>query len=409
MKTLPQKRTALIIGVGLVMIIAATSFLLSRTNFLNDSFGGSIDRASGVRAETVDDEGWVSIDSNIAVDSHNLPHISHYDQGNGTLKYARKLADGSWQREVVDDRGNCGEESGIVIDSVDQPHISYVDAASGELRYAAKIGGTWQIQVVDAPRPELHAVGNSIKLDSTGNPHITYTLSDATSNDLKIDDREPTNYPEKGLRYAYWDGVRWQKQTVWPRADDPYLALDKNDKAHISFRTEEPSSQPGDSRPGNQSPSKIVYITNTSGSWQLTEIDSETKAGGDTAIDLDSQDRAHVVYKDYGRGAVRYAKFDGSSWQTEEVAAGTGTQEGVKIAVDNQDQPRIAYVNTRDERLYVATLVGGTWEKKLIDRMGIPCIVVDALNRSHLSYGQSYEGHPDFSEEIEILRYALVE
>ena len=77
--------------------------------------------------QTVDCNGQsVGLETSLALDSSDYPHISYYDQGNGNLKYA--FWDCShWNIQTVDSEGNVGRGSSIALDSSDYPHISYVN------------------------------------------------------------------------------------------------------------------------------------------------------------------------------------------------------------------------------------------------------------------------------------------
>ena len=123
--------------------------------------------------ELVDSEGYVGKFTSIAMDSHDLPHITYRgkDEG-GTLKYARKDLSGGWIIETADVSDN-GRYTSLALDHADRPHIAYYDRALFDLRYATRsVLGTWTLQTLDSKGN----VGRwtSIAVDSQNLPHISY-------------------------------------------------------------------------------------------------------------------------------------------------------------------------------------------------------------------------------------------
>lgn len=326
------------------------------------------------RSETVDDDGWVGIDSSIAVDADGNPHISHYDQGNRDLKYAYWVG-GFWQKETIDSQGDVGEESGIAVDSKGNPHISYIDATNGGLKYARR-EGSWSIETVDQVNG-YHVVTTSIALDASDYPRIIYNM--------QSDDRDL-------VKYAYWDGSSWNLETVSTNGIDVYLVLDSEDNPHACFVKDSPDDK-----------SRIYHANKASGSWSAKVADSSALAGGDCGIATDSKNHPHITYHDYGSGAVKYASWDGTSWNIQTVAADVGNEEGLKMAVDALDNPHIIYSDSKRELLMHATWNGSSWIKETVNSMGNPSVAIDHLGRLHVSHGYTVEG------ETEILKYSVME
>jgi len=326
------------------------------------------------QSEIVDDSGWVGIDSSIAVDADNNPHISHYDQGNRDLKYAYWNG-GGWQNEVVDSAGDVGEESGIAIDDNDDPHISYVDATNGPLKYAKKTGDSWSIGIVDSTNGYF-TMATAIALDNNEYPHIGYSMR-PSGDGLSI------------TKYAYWNGSSWNTETV-TMGTDAYFALDSNDTPHLCFKKEDDNEI-----------ERIAYAKRTAEGWNVEIVDSSTVAGGDCGIAADSNGYAHIAYNDYGNDAKRYAYWNGTSWNTETIASDVGSEEGTKIAVDGQDRPHIVYIHDDiNESLKYAVLNGSSWITETIDKMGNPSIAIDSLDRPHVSHGRT-------ADHTEILKYSV--
>lgn len=339
--------------------------------------------------ETADDDGWVSIDSSIAVDAKGNPHISHFDAKNEDLKYAYKK-DGAWFKEIVDSKGHLGEESGIAVDNKGNVHISYNDVTNGALKYAKKTGNSWNIETLDK-KDQSHVTITSLSLDAKENPRIAYIM-------------EASKGSGDVVKYASWDGSSWkiEEAVIDTTTDlsDLYFVLDSNNNPHIAFVK------------GMQGNKKIYYTRKVSGSWKTELVDSSTISRGDCGIDVDSNKHVHIAYHDYGKGAVKYAKFDGNSWKIQTIATNRGTQEGLRLAVDSQNNPHIVYVDEKQEKLMHVFFDGTSWTKEIVTKMGLPSIVIDNLDRIHLSHGSTTDAgtkDPETGEEIEILKYSIKE
>ena len=123
--------------------------------------------------------------SSLALDSSDNPCISYthgslYEYQNRTLKYAQWTGT-SWNIETVDSGGDVGLSPSLALDSSGNPHISYTDYTNKNLKYARWSGSAWSIEVVDAMGDTVGLT--SIALDSEDRPHISYY--DATNKNLK--------------------------------------------------------------------------------------------------------------------------------------------------------------------------------------------------------------------------------
>jgi hypothetical protein len=137
-----------------------------------------------------------------------------------SLFFSSSLAFASgWHIETVDVTGDVGWYNSIALDSSDNPHISYYDCSNGYLKYAYWTGSSWSISSVDTAGD----VGfrTSIALDSSDYPHISYF--------------DNTN---RKLKYAYWTGSNWSFAYVDTVGDLECwcsIALDSLDYPHISY------------------------------------------------------------------------------------------------------------------------------------------------------------------------------
>ena len=340
------------------------------------------------QTEDVDKSGNVGIDPAIAVDIYCVPHISYYDQDNRDLKYA--VRNPSWETEIVDSDGDVGEESGIAVDIFGNPHISSNHGASTNiLVYATKSVGSWTILNFEQPQ-NYHVTSTSIDLDNYGYPHIAYNIQENS------DDIDLVDYM---VRYTYSVGSAWHVENIAPRGQDVFMAIDSAGNTHVSFRVE-------DQNAGNDV-YRLTYAKRVSGAWTITTVDSTTDVGGDTGIAVDYNNNPHIVYRDYGNGAVRYAHYDGTSWNNQVVNAGGGANEGTKIAVDSSGNPHIVYAIDATEQLMYSILSEGSWSTEAIDLMGNPAIAIDLYDKPHVAHNHTWDFEDMLDEEY--LRYSVKE
>ncbi|HZU41527.1 MAG TPA: hypothetical protein VE994_02565 [Terriglobales bacterium] len=176
------------------------------------------------------DPAKIDYHNHIGLDANDNPRISYYQYHDPSghvvlhLKYA--YFDGKqWYIQTLDKRGGTGKFNSIAVDSTGNPHIAYAHVGLGDLLYAHYDGKEWQFSDADTRRNENGYVGmgNSIAVDSTGNPHVAYfDISNET------------------VRYAYWNGSTWKTETVSELAgrsdaDHVSLMLDRNNVPHIAF------------------------------------------------------------------------------------------------------------------------------------------------------------------------------
>jgi hypothetical protein len=102
-----------------------------------------------------------------------------------------------------------GVYNSLKLDSLGNPHISYYDATNKRLKYASRSGTTWTFEIPDTGNVREYT---SLALDSLGNPHISYY------------DNNNCN-----LKYASKSGGVWHTNTVnstWTCENYNSLSLD---------------------------------------------------------------------------------------------------------------------------------------------------------------------------------------
>lgn len=257
-----------------------------------------------------------------------------------------------WQVQLVDTRGDAGYSPSLALDANGYPHISYgrlfqdPDDTVSYLHYARWDGVRWHSEFVD--NSVYHT---AIALDAGGNPHIAYT-----------------NGPGNMLRYAVWDGVTWQVQDVdqlpFPQTMAlGSLALDANNRAHISYNTFNNASP---------NPELLKYAHWDGTAWQLQTVDSGLVY--DSELVLDSSGTPHLSYafrEEFDTYVLKYAVWDGATWQIE-ILDGEVQDAGVFVAslnLDASDNPHIGYILdgfNSDDILKYTYWNGATWQAQTI-------------------------------------------
>ncbi len=349
----------------------------------------------------VDSDGNVGEYSSIAVDSDSKAHIAYFDHigyeligtdtiPRGNLKYATN-ADGVWETAILDT--GTGMTPRIFVDNNDKIHIVHTKLGATNLpdilnlRYTTNVSGFWETITIS---PEVVKGSDaSIIVDSNGKVHISYRNEEGVGTTSEGSDG--------GLRYVTNATGEWTWVQVDPcsiAGNDTDIALDGNDKVHISYL---------DKGAG------LKYATNVTGSWEFYIIDGTYNVGWNTSIAVDSDNNVHISYSDPaplidppGNGYLKYATDVSGAW-TIQVLDDDEAGYYTGIAVDGDDNIHIAY-HTLDGiagDLDYATDASGSWELEEVDGEGIVglfcAIALDPDGKPHFSY---------YDYENQILKYA---
>ena len=274
-------------------------------------------------SETVDSDGSVYCCS-LAVDSNANPHISYCCSVG--LKYAVKKG-GKWAIEVVESHANY---SSLALDSSNAPHISYVGLdfeGHPVLKYAVKIGDKWTFEIVEPAEAYYYAEfsGETLALDSNGNPHIVYV--------------KKTFH----LNYAFKSGGAWNIETV-AEGSSPSLALDSNGNPHISYSHN----------------NLLRHAFKSGGEWTTETVDSGKDVGVYNSLALDSVGNIHISYNSYS--GLKYALKSEGEW-TIETADSDNYGGHNSLALTSNGYPHISYCGDDEALKYAALREYGVYAK----------------------------------------------
>ena len=216
---------------------------------------------------------------------------------------------------------NAGD---MVVDSGNVVHAVARAASNPNLVYAKWQNGTWAIEDIGFYGAGfLGSAWASLRLDSTGTPHVLYF------NDLIGE-----------VRYAIRDASAWRVEAVehigsigvFGRQGD--LALDMTPAPHAVFYV----------RTGPTT-AELRYATRGTSGWNIERLD----AGIYPSLSVGGDGIPQAVYTTgsvFTRIDLAYARRIGGSWPTEVIdtnlAAG-GTPKFASLALDGCDNPHVAY------------------------------------------------------------------
>jgi subtilisin family serine protease len=225
----------------------------------------------------------------------------------------------------------------------------------------------WDLQPVDTD----FAAGwpyTSIAVDAQGRPHIAYFI------DLLQD-----------LRYAWWTGHQWIRQTVDAPGNagiSASVALDGQNRAHLAYLSWN-GEEPGPT---------VRYARRGDFDWEIEDVTAPSTAFG-THIAVDTAGRPHILYSDYAQHALRYAWREAGGWHVETVNPGGILGYDHALVLDAQGRPHVVYEDlpgaAGTSGLKYAVRTAGTWHTSLVDPAlgAYDCaIALDAADRPHVAY-----------------------
>jgi hypothetical protein len=307
---------------------------------------------------------------------------------------------GTWHISTIEEQGIIGAYSSLALDSNGRPHVAYSDSSNGALKYASWNGSSWNIQTLD--KATFNLIGNlsatsastgsyvSLVLDSNDFPHISYSNNTSFNSRFRVYN---SSLDFGSLKYAWWDGTTWNKQTVALYRDVKYtsLALDQNGNPLISFCALE-----------NNYHLKLAKWNGAG--WTIEIVDSAKDSGLYSSLALDSAGNPHISYLHSIDGntatyqnALKYASWTWlTGWQIETIAMDASPEGDCSLVIDANNVPHVSfesYQKTTPEWSYslsYASLENNNWNIQNVDPSSHSgrdsSLSLDSKGYPHISY-----------------------
>ena len=139
------------------------------------------------RTEFVDTASQVNLETSIALDDEDSPHILYFDDINH--EYALKYAywnNSTWNFETIISGSLSYSDNSLTLDNEGNPHIIF-NSGDDSIIYAYLSDESWHFETIASE--EGMGACLSLALDSQGKPCIAYY-----------------NYTLRDLKYIFWDG-----------------------------------------------------------------------------------------------------------------------------------------------------------------------------------------------------------
>jgi hypothetical protein len=271
-----------------------------------------------------------------------------------------------WRIELVDGAGSVGQQNSLALDSSGYPHISYYDSTSDVLKYAYKDATGWHIEVADYVGGRF----NSLALDSAGYPHISHY-----------------SYSTGDLRHAYKDAAGWHRELV-----DGLLSDDVGQYTSLALLNSQPHISYYDVTHGDL---KYAY-KDAGGSPHWETVDTSGDVGRGSSLALDSSGRPHITYYDLTQGYLKYAFQDAGGWHinTLDTSSDAGRynalvlRQTLPVKLLHVSYTRYNHATVQGDLRYAYTDILGWHFETVADAenlFGWTALAVESSGRPHIS------------------------
>jgi hypothetical protein len=276
----------------------------------------------------------------------------------------------NWTVEDVGAGESNPQQTSIIADKDGNLHLSYNSQGTLQYAFRSAADSRWYRMTLDS---QIGSLSTTIALDSKGNPGICYT-------------------PGK-LKYAHWDGQKWNVQQVDPGsgliAYHCSIRYTVDDRPEISWYLE--------------SSFVLRYASLEDGVWKVRTVEAGTESGKWNSLFIDQNGLPHIAYSSFKLGELKYAYFNGKDW----IRAALDTPDynggphglGPSLILDAGGNPRISYQDLYS--LKYMHFDGNKWVKEVIEnlppmlqygwRTFCSAQVLDHTANPHISY-ESYLG-----------------
>ncbi|MFB6373529.1 MAG: hypothetical protein ABEN55_10535, partial [Bradymonadaceae bacterium] len=200
------------------------------------------------------------------------------------------------------------------------------------------------------------------------------------------------------LKYAVRRSEGWEVSVVErdvtyrQRTGDPgnhgdvQLAFDSQGWPHLVY---EPTNR------------RLRYATRRDDGWRVRPIDGNDRRPDEVAIDVDVDDRVHIVHGSRQSNRLEYARFDGDRWTREELSIGSSNKV---LAVEPSGTPHLIHTEVDDgRRLGYAVRKNGGWQRRSLPTRGYANIRVgDVQIDAELHLHVVWHGRPEGAGESSV-------
>lgn len=251
-----------------------------------------------------------------------------------------------WQSYVIDSCDPWAPYSSIAINENKNLYIAY--SCGNELKFAYKNSDEWVIETVHSISDYSFSPLMMRLMSAGGKDSIAYIAYHSFA-------VNPPYYHK--LNFAVKQSGSWELYVVDERgvgymiAYDLSLSLDSSSKAHIAY--------------SDNSAFHLLYATNASGAWVISELDSELGAGSFESVAADSNDKLHIAYIHSTNSSLLYLTNKDGVWQ-KSVIDEEAQNSGCSLDIDGSNALHIAY-QSYDMKLRYATNASSDWNIEDVD------------------------------------------
>jgi hypothetical protein len=330
------------------------------------------------RIETVDGGRGTAVghSPSLAIDSAGNFHLGYIDTSRDVLLYAfHGVHEQQWDKMELD--SSVGYSAVLALDARGRPHFAYQGYFENGLHYAVWDGSTWHRQLID---PSSVAFFLSMQIDKQGHPKISYYKRS-----------NPDKSPALQLKYAFFDGSSWYRETIDPRYGTGKfnsLALDGEGNPHIVY--------------SNIVSFDLEYAHWDGSQWVHNTPDTRSSSGGilgPSGLAIDTDGQPCFVYTESTRHQLKFAYKRENSWQTEvvqQLAGNTAQVDRISVKFDRQNRLHIAYVDYARNELKYGLRTSQGWRLEVVDpstdSVSTPSLALDSNDMPHIAYFDESSG-----------------
>jgi hypothetical protein len=276
----------------------------------------------------------------------------------------------SWQIQTVATRGTTGLYNDLALSANGDPRLSYFEV----VRFQS--GSRYQLIYAywDGLRWQKELVDPRVERN-TQQASLEYTS-------LKLDEAGGPHIAyvdDANLMYAQRNGSVWEVQEVDPEAEGTMtqasLVLDPGGRPHLSYRK------------GYD----LWYAVRNGAAWDLEVVDTGL-AGSFNSLALDADGHPRISYLKLDpvtNHVLKYAAFDGAAWNLQTVDGSADIGGPTALALTSSQSPRIGYMTSAGALLY-ALWTGSAWLTQTVANLGTNNLdidlALDSFNSPHLLY-----------------------